>query len=80
MSISKKKSPPVTPAALLVAFLVVLLFLLPFIAKLGFGDEPWVDVLFRNYRLFVFWAIGYGALLGGAYWFDRHPDSLSSWW
>lgn len=80
MSKSERKAPTATRAHLSIALIVVVLFLFPFVAKFGFGNEPWHEVLFGNNRVFLFWAVGYGALLAGVFWTDRHPEKTPSWW
>ena len=75
-----QKPPAATPAHLLLAFLILLIFFAPFVVKFGFGNEPWVEALFGKNRVFVFWAISFGAVIYGGYWSDRHPDKIPSWW
>ena len=79
MTKSRRKAPAATLAHIVMALVIVGLFLFPFVAKFAFGNEPWFQVLFGNNRIFLFWMVGYGALIGGAVWADRNPDKVPSW-
>ena len=79
MTKTKPKGPTATLGHVVMALVIVGLFLFPFVGKFGFEDAPWFQVLFGNNRVFLFWAVGYGALIGGGYWADRNPDKIPSW-
>ena len=79
MAESNQKAPAATIAHVIVALIVVGLFVFPFVAKFGFESESWFQILLGHNRVFLFWAVGYGLLIGLGFWADRNPEKVPSW-